>query len=155
MSNDVISFLSPIYKGDIVQPATIKLGLCLINFLFFFSLYSYSKKKSRKLKYKQIVKLLSFIHSFIHSYKFILLISFIDSYKNMWTNGYYTYGNALQRDMQPSNWLNQNISSGLNSKSLAIRVKSPGILHCSADKSTQFFGLYYELRKPFVKKIAQ
>lgn len=36
----------------------------------------------------------------------------------MWTNGFNTFGNAIQPDMQPNNWLNQNISSGLNSKSL-------------------------------------
>ncbi len=61
----------------------------------------------------------------------------------MWGSGYNTYGNALQRDMQPANWLNQNISTGLNSKSLQTPVESLKILDCSADKRILFFGFYF------------
>ena len=62
------------------------------------------------------------IHSFIHSFIFTSFITLlVDSNMNMWTNAYNTYGNALQRDQQPSSWLNQNVSSGFNSKSSANR----------------------------------
>jgi len=64
----------------------------------------------------------------------------------MWTNGYNTYGNALQRDAQPSNWLNQNVSNGISSKSLAISVEAPRILDCPDDKSNQFFK-YFDIEK--------
>jgi hypothetical protein len=67
----------------------------------------------------------------------------------MWTNGYNTYGNALQRDAQPSNWLNQNISNGISSKSLAIAVEAPRILDCPDDKSNQFFKYFHIEKKNF------
>ena len=82
---------------------------------FFFSLrFSPEKEYKHNLKYK-----LGWIFIFIHTFIDIFSQTYshhLQKNMNSWTNGYYSFPNATQRDAQPLNWFNQNLTSGFNSK---------------------------------------